>query len=160
MPDPAVDPVNHLRRRNNRWVTVFVIVWLLIFHYESTRYFYLEPFFKRPLPQMRFLFPPAGWIMFFNVDEVYAGAEVYGLKNGSMQLIDPHDILKTKAIGYDNIHRNVLSTVLDRYDQAAFCSFLKRKFPDFDSFMITAVYYPSVIKTPDKKFYRPAYQCQ
>ena len=108
----------------NTIISIFVVVWIVVFHYESTRHFYLEPFLKRPLPQMRFLFPPAGWIMFFNVGDNYGNTEVYGVKDGRTQLIDPHQILVTRAIGYDNINRNALSTVLSRDVANDFCAFL------------------------------------
>lgn len=146
-------------RAKNICVSVFVIIWTLAFHYESVRFFYLNPFFKRELPKIKFLFPPAGWIMFFNVDESYTMAEVYGVKNGRPQLIDPHDIFQTKAIGYDNIHRNVLSSVLYPQRKEDFCGFLKRKFPFYDGFLVAAVYYPSIIKEPAKKLYKVMYQC-
>ena len=141
-------------------ISLFVIIWILAFHYESLRAFYLNPLFKRELPKVKFLFPPAGWIMFFNVDESYGMAEVYGIKNGQPQLIDPHDIFQTKAIGYDNIHRNVLSGVLDPRKGQSFCRFLRRKFPDYEGFWVVAVQYPSVIRQPGQKLYRVMYRCQ
>ena len=148
------------QRLRNSIITIFVICWTILFHYESTRYFYLNPFFKRDLPKMKFLFPPAGWIMFFNVDESYGFAEVYGVKDGQAQLIDPHEILRTRAIGYDNIYRNVLSTVLSPHFQGPFCRFLERKFPDFDGFVVTAVEYPSVIKERHRRLQQVVYQCK
>ncbi len=141
-------------------ISLFVIIWILAFHYESLRAFYLNPLFKRELPKVKFLFPPAGWIMFFNVDESYGMAEVYGIKNGQPQLIDPHDIFQTKAIGYDNIHRNVLSGALDPRKGQSFCRFLRRKFPDYEGFWVVAVQYPSVIRQPGQKLYRVMYRCQ
>ena len=144
----------------NILITIFVILWTLIFHYESTRHFYLEPFFGRNLPKLKFLFPPAGWIMFYNVDDSYGLAEVYAVKNNQPTLIDPHRIFETKAVLYDNIHRNVLSTVLASYHRRSFCRFLKRKFPDFDAFLVMEAYYPSMIKTPDKKLYKVEYICR
>ncbi len=141
-------------------ISLFVIIWLLLFHYESTRHFYLQPFFKRPLPKTKLLFPPAGWIMFYNVGEDSGYTEVYGVNADGMQLIDPHDILRTRTIGFDNVHRNVLSVVLDPYFQDDFCRFLDRKFPDFDNFLVTGVYYPSVVKSPYKKIQRVMYQCK
>ena len=147
-------------RTRNFWITALVIVWTLAFHYESVRFFYLNPLFKRELPKVKFLFPPAGWIMFFHVDETYTMAEVYGVKNGEPQLIDPHRIFETKAIGYDNIHRNVLSSVLYPQRKEDFCRFLRRKFPDYESFLVPVVHYPAVVKEPTKKLYRVMYQCQ
>ncbi len=144
----------------NVLISIFVVLWLGIFHYESTRHFYWEPLFHRPLPKMKFLFPPAGWIMFFNVDESFGLAEVYGVKEGRTQLIDPHQILTTRAIGYDNIHRNALSTVLSRDVNHDFCAFLKRKFPYFDGFLVTYVQYPSVVKQPFDRRQAVAYECK
>ena len=146
-------------RSQNIRITLFVIVWTLIFHYESTRHFYLNPIFKMDLPKIKFLFPPIGWIMFFNVNDSYGMAEVYGIKNGKAQLIDPHTIFQTRAIGYDNIHRNDLSGMLYTQKEASFCRFLKRKFPDCEGFLVTAVYYPSVVKEPGRKLTRILYRC-
>ena len=140
-------------------ISIFVIFWIVVFNYESVRYFYLEPLFRKNLPKAKFLFPPAGWIMFFNVDESYGLAEVYGVKGSLHERIDPHAIFETRGVWYDNIHRNVLSGILS-YQEGAFCRLLKRKFPAYDRFLVTAVYYPSIIKTPGKKLYRPAYTCE
>ena len=144
----------------NTIISIFAVIWLIIFNYESTRHFYLEPFFKRELPKVKFLFPPAGWIMFFNVGDSFGLAEVYGLKDGRTQLIDPHQVLATRAIGYDNIHRNALSTVLDRGVANNFCAFLKRKFPYFDGFLVTYAQYPSVVAKPFEKSQTIAYECK
>ena len=141
-------------------ITIFVIAWTILFHYESLRYFYLNPFLKRDLPQMKFLFPPAGWIMFFNVDDQFSYAEVYGVKDHQPQLIDPHLIFRTRPIGFDNIHRNVLSEVFVSYQRQPFCRYLKMKFPDFDHFLVTAVIYPSVAKAPLRRIVQVVYECQ
>ena len=101
-------------RLRNILISIFVILWTIIFHYESTRAFYLQPFFEKELPKLKFLFPPAGWIMFFNVDDSYGYAQVYGISEGVAKTIDAHKILRIRAVGYDNIQRNVLSTVLSR----------------------------------------------
>lgn len=146
-------------RARDFWIIFFVIVWTCVFHYESLRFFYLNPFLKHELPKVKFLFPPAGWIMFFDVDETYTMAEVYGIKKGKPELVDPHLIFATKAIGYDNIHRNVLSSVLYPQQGDRFCRFLRRKFPDYGGFLVAAAHYPSVVKEPAKKLYRVMYQC-
>ena len=154
------NPYANPRRRLRKFlISLFVILWTVVFHYESTRNFYLNPFFKKNCPKVKFLFPPAGWIMFFNVDDSYGAAEVYGRKDGRRERIDPHKILATKAVGYDNIHRNVLSEVLSPYEAQPFCGFLKRKFPGFDEFAVVTTYYPSLTKDPQKKFYKIMYVC-
>lgn len=98
--------------------------------------------------------------MFYNVGEEYGLAEVFGVKNGSPEWIDPHRIFETKAVGYDNIHRNVLSSVLSPYYRGDFCRFLERKFSGYDDFYVMAAYYPSLIKAPGKKLYRLEYSCR
>ena len=144
----------------NIFISIFVVIWLSVFHYESTRHFYLEPLLDRHLPKVKFLFPPAGWIMFFNVGESYGYTEVYGVKDGRAQLIDPYQILQTRAIGYDNIHRNALVSVLSREVEKPFCDYLRRKFPYFDSFLVTYSNYPSVIQRPFEKEQAIAYECR
>lgn len=140
-------------------ISIFVIGWTLLFHYESTRLFYLSPIFGHELPKVKFLFPPAGWIMFYNIDESYSRAEVYGIKGDEATLIDPHDIFETRWVGYDNIHRNILVSVLDPGTASSFCSYLKRKFPAHESFGVVHAIWPSVVKDKQDKRYRIAYEC-
>ncbi|MBI4051346.1 MAG: hypothetical protein HY400_02455 [Elusimicrobia bacterium] len=142
------------------FISAFVIFWTFIFHYESTRHFYLDPLFRKELPKLKFLFPPAGWIMFYNVGEGEGRAEVYGLKRGQTPfLIDPHRIFNIHWLGYDNIRRNILGTVLHPSYSYPFCNYLRRKFPQYPTFSIVQVYYPSVVKEPNKKLYQEAYRC-
>ncbi len=143
----------------NKLISIFVIVWLAVFYYESTCYYYLQPFFKRELPRMKFLFPPAGWIMFYNITDNFGYVEVYGVKNGAPQLIDPHQILQTRAIGYDNINRNALITVLTPGVSQSFCPFLERKFPYFEKFLVTYVEYPHLAEQPFEKVQTVVYTC-
>ena len=150
----------HNLRIRNLCITIFVILWTILFHYESIRYFYLNPLLKRDLPQMKFLFPPAGWIMFFNVGDEFSYGEVYGLKDRQPQLIDPHLIFRTRTIGFDNIHRNILVEALSAHQQQSFCRYLKIKFPDFDNFLVTAVIYPSVVKAPLRRIQQVIYECR
>src|SRR6185295_8127850 len=97
----------------NILISIFVIFWILAFHYESIRYFYLQPHFKKTLWKVPYLFPPAGWIMFYNVGDNYGYVQVYGIKDKKIQPIDAHDIFRTRTIGFDNIHRDILSSVGD-----------------------------------------------
>jgi hypothetical protein len=98
--------------RRHTAITVFVVCWSLVFHYESLRANYLIPLTHHHLPKIPLLFPPAGWIMFFNIEPSYSIVEVYGLRGEQPVLLDPHEILSTRFVGYDNIHRNVLISVL------------------------------------------------
>jgi len=143
----------------NSLISVFAAAWLVLFNYESLRYNYLSPLVGFELPKFKFLFPPAGWIMFFQVDEVEGRAEVYGLKGERFEYIDPHRIFDIRWIGYDNIRRNVLISALHGFYASSFCLYLKRKFPEYDGFTIMQVIYPSNIKYPGKKIMRPAYEC-
>jgi len=146
--------------RRNRAITWFVICWTLLFQYETLRASYLNPLVKRELPKLRLLFPPAGWIMFFNVDKAYGFAEVYGIRDGTPTLLDPHDILETKAVGYDNIHRNVLIGTLYPQRARQFCSFLKRKFSGYDAFLVIYAQYPDIVETPERILRRVMYRCE
>jgi hypothetical protein len=146
--------------RRNRAITWFVICWTLLFHYETLRANYLSPLLKRELPKLHLLFPPAGWIMFFNIDRAYGFAEVYGIKDRTPMLLDPHDILETRAVGYDNIHRNVLIGVLYPQRAPQFCPFVKRKFPEYDSFAVVYAQYPDIVKTPERILRQVVYRCE
>ncbi len=98
--------------------------------------------------------------MFFNVGDGYGYVEVYGLKDGRPQLIDPHQVLQTRAIGYDNIHRNALVSVLSGDLVRPFCGFLRRNFPYFDGFVVTYVNYPRLIQEPFERQQQVAYECK
>ena len=142
-------------------ISWFVICWTLLFQYETLRANYLSPLFKRELPKTALLFPPAGWIMFFNVDRSYGFAEVYGvLPNSQPVTLDPHEMFRTKAVGYDNIHRNVLVGVLSQSAARPFCRYLHWKFPAYTSFAVLYGQYPDVADHPDLVQYRVAYRCQ
>jgi len=143
----------------NKFISIFVVFWLALFYYESTCVYYLEPFLKRTLPRVKFLFPPAGWIMFYDIEDNFGDTEIYGVKYGTLQLIDPHQILQTRAIGYDNIHRNALMMVLSEGMSNSFCPYLKRKFPYFDKFLITYVEYPHLTQQPLERRQSVVYEC-
>ncbi len=158
---PPVAVVNFSKnpRLRNVFISIFVVLWLLVFHYESTRHFYLNPLAQRDLPKFKFLFPPVGWIMFFNVDETCSYVEIYGKTGESAYLIDPHDIFRTRTFGFDNIHRNVLSIVGSRDLASPFCHYLAWRLPTYENFVVTAVYHPSLIKEPEKRRQQVLYQC-
>jgi hypothetical protein len=157
------------------WISVFVAAWVALFHYESLRLNYLSPRVLRirsgwapqeagapsgqELPKFKFLYPPAGWIMFFQVDPTYGLAEVYGIRDGRPERIDPHAVFATRAVWYDNIRRNVLVSVLSPQDAAPFCRFLARKFPQYDAFAVTYAVYPDLVGHPGEKYAQVAYRC-
>ena len=146
------------KKFRNILISLFVLLWLAVFNYESVRHFYLQPHFDRPLPKTKFLFPPAGWIMFFKVDDQFGTAEVYGLREeGEPYRFDPHEILETRFIGFDNIYRGVLGAAND--SPRAFCRFMKRKFPGFDDFLVTVAVYPSLTQNRYTVRRYPSYQC-
>ncbi len=147
------------KKIRNIFISSFVVLWLCVFHYESLRHFYLQPFFLKPLPKLKFLFPPAGWIMFYSVDDVAVYTEVYGVRNGIAQFIDPHQIIKTRFVGFDMVHRNVLSTVLIPGVRKSFCEVLHKQFPEFEKFIITQIEYPSLMHSRFERYQVPVYQC-
>ena len=147
--------------RRPRWISWFVVGWLLLFQYETLRASYLSPLAQRQFPKCPLLFPPAGWIMFFNVDASYGFAEVYAAKRGGTPaLLDPHAIFETKAVGYDNIRRNMLVGVLYRDQADDFCRYLRRKFPAYDSFGVVYAQYPDLVKQPERILRQVAYRCE
>ena len=162
-------------RRRNAWISAFVIVWIAVFHYETLRLSYLSPLALRlrsalappgaeglagrQLPKLKFLYPPAGWIMFFNVNRSYGFAEVYGVSGTQPVLMDSHRIFGTRFVGYDNIHRNVLVSVLSAQDAPSFCRYLGRKFPEYDGFAVVYRVYPDVVNRPDETLAQVAYRC-
>lgn len=147
------------RPSRHTWISLFVIAWIGLFHYETLRLSYLSPLVGRELPKLKFLYPPAGWIMFFQVDRAYGMAEVYGIRDGEPILIDPHAIFATRFVWYDNIRRNVLVSVLSPHDAPRFCRYLARKFPEYDAFAVAYAVYPDVVERPGEKLYRLAYRC-
>ena len=146
-------------RRQRLLITWFVIGWTLLFHYETLRANYLSPLAGRQLPKCPLLFPPAGWIMFYQVGRAYGFAEVYGMRGDHHTLLDAHDIFPITNVGYDNIRRNVLVSVLYADRQPSFCRFLERKFPHYEAFAIVYAQYPDLIDTPDRVLRQIAYRC-
>ncbi|HLF17639.1 MAG TPA: hypothetical protein VI749_01950 [Candidatus Omnitrophota bacterium] len=152
-------------------ITVFVICWSLVYHYMSIKHFYLQPLVSKALPRVPMLFPPAGWIMFFNVDDQFGEVQVYGIKGVDLQvkgsdvymrgkeysLIDPHDVFRTRTILFDNIHRGLMHGAVGH--QKPFCDFLEHRFPYYDAFEVRYVGYPSLTKDPHQRIERIYYQC-
>ena len=141
------------------WISLFVIAWIGVFHYETLRLNYLSPVVGRQLPKLKFLYPPAGWIMFFNVGRSYGFAEVYGIQHGRLVLIDPHEIFATRFVWYDNIRRNVLISVLSGQAAPGFCRYLHRKFPQYEAFAVAYAAYPDVVNRPNETLRQLAYRC-
>ena len=150
-------------RRRDLGITAFVIAWTLLFHYQTFRVTHLNLLARRwgvrELPKIPLLFPPAGWIMFYRVDPGYGFAEVYGLHGRSAELLEPHEIFRTRALGYDNIRRNVLIGVLDQRHASAFCRYLERKFPRYEGFAIVHAEYTNLVNHPQEILRRIFYQC-
>ena len=147
-------------RSRNRVITGFVICWTLLFHYETLRANYLSPLARRELPKTPLLFPPAGWIMFYRIDPSYGFADVYGIRGEAPERLDPHAVFATRAVGYDNIRRNVLIGVLNQNAAPSFCRYLKRKFPDEERFAVLYAEYPDLIAAPDRVLAKVAYRCE
>ena len=145
--------------RRHHVITAFVILWTLVFHYETLRLHYLSPLVGYQLPKVKFLFPPAGWIMFFSVEHSYGFAEVYGLRDKHPERLDPHAIFETTAVGYDNIHRNVLVSLLEPDVATSCCPFLARKFPAYPEFAVVYAVYPDVVAEPERVVRYLAYRC-
>jgi hypothetical protein len=148
--------------RRNTLISVFVVCWLALFTYETFRAGYLTPLAGHELPKFPLLYPPAGWIMFYHIDRSYGFAEVHALprEDGPAVILDPHDIFETRAVGYDNIRRNVLVGVLSRERAPRFCRYLLRKFPEYQAFAVTYSQYPDVVAQPDRVERQLAYRCQ
>ena len=147
------------KRLRNVAIVVFIILWNGVFHYESLRQFFLSPLLKVSLSKTKFLFPPAGWIMFFTISDNFGYIQVYGVKDGRPQPLDPHDIIRTRTILFDNIHRNILSQVTNPSVRSSFCQYLRYRFPLFDDFLITSIYYSSITKRPYNRVEQLQYQC-
>ena len=143
------------------FINLFVIFWILLFHYESLRYFYLSPLFGRELPKTPMLFPPAGWIMFYQIPPEYSTAAVTGITpDGREETIDPHRIMTPDFIGFDNIHRNIMVHLLDRREAGKICRYLHWKFPGYQKFRVHYVVYPELVPPENqKKSSMPVYQC-
>lgn len=140
-------------------ISAFVVFWLGLFNYETFRLNYLSPLLGRELPKFKLLFPPAGWIMFYRVDEWDGRCEVFGLKGGRRKPIDPHRIFADRYVGYDNIRRNILVTALEGPYAREFCRYLHGKFPEYEAFEVDEVVVPSVLERPQRNIDRPAYKC-
>lgn len=148
-----------MNKWRNTFITVFVIFWCLAFHYESVRHFYLNPLFDRNLPKIKFLFPPAGWIMFFRVDSAYGHRQIYGVKDEQAFEIDPHEVFRVRTIGFDNVHRGVVSGAADPRNRLMFCRQLYKRFEGYEDFRVVYTFYPDFIDEPLTRYQRVLYGC-
>jgi len=148
-----------MNKWRNIFISLFVIVWSLAFHYESLRAFYLEPLTQCSLPKIKFLFPPAGWIMFYNVDESYGHARIFGMKGKEGYEINPHEVFRVRTIGFDNIHRGVINAASAKRRAPSFCRQLYRRFPQYESFKVVYTYYPRFVSEPDRRYQELMYKC-
>ena len=143
-------------------ISGFVIFWTLLFNYEALRAFYLSPLLGRPLPKFPVLFPAFGWNMFYSLPNSWSTAEVYGLRKGETepQRIEAGQIFTSNFPGVDFNRRNVIGKVLDPKISGEFCSYLKRKFPEYQDFTILhAVYTQLVPERAPKQFLPPVVKC-
>ena len=115
----------------------------------------------KQFPKFPLLFPPAGWIMFYEVGNFFSTAEVYGVKKeGKPELVDPHRIMTPRFVGFDNIHRNVMVSLLEREKSREVCGYLKRKFPEYERLVVVYAEYPELVPAERRqKFEQPFYAC-
>jgi len=166
LPSVFIINIAKSKRLRNIFISVFVICWLSLFHYESLRYYEnatvkikFIPEFTLKMPKTKFLFPPIGWIMFYQVSDQSGNIEVYGFKGDQSQHIDPHDIFRTRTIMFDNIHRGILGAATRRRMAQPFCRFLKYRFPYFDKFVVIYAHYPNIVENQFKRNEYVQYQC-
>jgi len=93
---------------------------------------------------------------------LWSTAEVYGLRadTDKPEIIDPHSIFETTFIGYDTLRRNIMMTVLNHEAKAPFCRMLRRKFPEYQSFVVSHTGHNKITPQLSKRVYYPqSYQC-
>ncbi len=142
------------KRLRDHFISLFVVIWLMVFMLNTTRHLLLEPFLKRSFPGFslalavnKFLFPPAGPIMFFNVDDSFGFYRVSGIKNGKLFDLNPHEVILNRTLFYDNIHRGVLGAIGDPGSVVSFCRWMHGRFPEFDDFAVGVRQYPALKKS-------------
>ncbi len=154
---PPIVVVNLARNRavRDRFITLFVLIWLIVYFYNNTRLMLLRPFIQRHFPRAaahlpvnQFLFPPAGPIMFLHLDDTFAHFVVYGVKDLKLYELNPHKIIQNRTLFYDNTHRGVLSAIADRETAPSFCRMMDRRFPEFDDFVVALRRYRSLSRQP------------
>lgn len=167
------DTVSELSRAKRAAIWAFVVLWNLLFLYETFRAFHLTPLVQklrdtwslaipaRELPKLPLLFPPAGWIMFYRVDNSSGGMEIYGVRKGTTTLIDPHRVFSTRYVLFDNIRRGMMFSAAEPARRWAFCNFLRRKFPEFEDFAVTQYQYQDLAGAkPPQRLQGVLYQCK
>ena len=148
-----------MKRFRNVIISLFVIAYTLVFHYESLRSFYLEKWFQKDLPKVKLLFPPAGWIMFYQVGQRFGHTDIYGVKGKQKQHIDSHEIFRVRTIGYDNIHRGIMGTLTYKRNAKTFCNHMFKNFDYFDEFYVVTTFYPNFVEEPYKQEQYLQYRC-
>ena len=98
--------------------------------------------------------------MFYHVDSAYGHRRVFGMKDDQVFEIDPHEIFRVRTIGYDNIHRGVISSAASERNKRAFCQHLYKRFENFDNFRILFTYYPNFITDPHLRYQQVLYSCK
>ncbi|GEM_PF-978650 len=153
---PPILIVNFAKRRElrDRFISCFVVIWLVLFFYNNTRHMLLEPFFRKSLhnptfnlAMNKFLFPPAGPIMFYDVGDAFGYHKVFGIKGGQIFELDPHQIYLSRTLFYDNVHRGVLGDIADPGNIPLFCRVMHRRMPEFDDFAVVFRVYPSLMES-------------
>ena len=97
--------------------------------------------------------------MFYQVGPSAGFYEIYGIKDKRPQLIDPHDIFRTRTIGYDNLHRGIMGGAAHPRRGRDFCRFLRYRFPYFDEFIVAGAYYPKPSKNAYERHDKVQYKC-
>ncbi len=97
--------------------------------------------------------------MFYRVGESFGYVDIFGFKDGNPHEIDPHEIFGVRTIGFDNIHRGVVSSAASNRNYPKFCDHLERRFPHFENFAVTYTSYPNFVTEPNKRLQRVLYDC-
>jgi len=120
-------------------ISCLILLWTLIFHYEATRFLYLEPATETSLPKFPFLFPASGWSMYYKVADQWSAVRIYGLKDEQKIEIAPNQVLQTHFPGFDPVRRHTLMKALSEGASGSFCHYLAQKFPVYEHFVVAHI---------------------